>query len=268
MTEEELDKEAGKSWWNDNNCSGSLSTKKIYICGFLASAEPREKRIAEQEELLNSTLEENKDIYKKMADLDTALEDCTESLTDARIKIKELEKANAELKERKAELKGMYAHSAREAGTYEQFLELKEKENADLEKKISILLSCKNCPENKGGLLCQKEYEDKCLAQKIQYIKELKEENEELNDKLNNLSKVAEVRLANWQKYEQENAELKAINEEGKACVKLNEKLSKAKGFIEKLLIVSCNSEILIQYPNCKEVLEARVALEQFLMEK
>ena len=59
-----------------------------------------------------------------------------------------------------------------------------------------------------------------------------------------------------------------AINEEGKACVKLNEKLSKAKGFIEKLLIVSCNSEILIQYPNCKEVLEARVALEQFLMEK
>ena len=34
-----------------------------------------------------------------MADLDTALEDCTESLTDARIKIKELEKENAELKE-------------------------------------------------------------------------------------------------------------------------------------------------------------------------
>ena len=59
-----------------------------------------EKRIVEQEELLNSTLEENKEIYKKMADLDTALEDCTESLTDARIKIKELEKENAELKTR------------------------------------------------------------------------------------------------------------------------------------------------------------------------
>lgn len=120
-----------------------------------------------------------------------------------------------------------------------------------LEEKISILLSCKNCPENKGGLLCQKEYEDKCLSQKIQYTKELKEEiaelekeleqakkvqvvehfeaygqcrdsrriagleqeNAELKDKLNNLSKVAEVRLANWQKYEQENAELKEINE-------------------------------------------------------
>ena len=112
--------------------------------------------------------------------------------------------------------------------------------------------------------------------EKEKRIAELEKENEELNDKLKNLSKVAEVRLANWQKYEQENAELKrdkselcnAINEEGKACVKLNEKLSKAKGFIEKLLIVSCNSEILFQYPNCKEVLEARVALEQFLMEK
>jgi hypothetical protein len=56
------------------------------------------ERIAEQEELLNSTLEENKDIYKKMADLDTALEDCTESLTDARIKIKELEEENASIK--------------------------------------------------------------------------------------------------------------------------------------------------------------------------
>ena len=40
-------------------------------------------------------------------------------------------------------------------------------------------------------------------------IEELEKENAELKDKLNNLSKVAEVRLANWQKYEQENAELK-----------------------------------------------------------
>ena len=52
------------------------------------------ERIAKQEELLNSTIDENKEIYKKMADLDTALEDCTESLTDARIKIKELEGKN------------------------------------------------------------------------------------------------------------------------------------------------------------------------------
>ncbi len=37
---------------------------------------------------------------------------------------------------------------------------------------------------------------------------ELKEENTELKEKLNNLASVAEVRLANWQKYEKENTEL------------------------------------------------------------
>lgn len=52
----------------------------------------------------------------------------------------------------------------------------------ELQKQISILLSCKNCPDNKGGYICEKEYNDKCLAQKIQYIKELKEEIEELQD--------------------------------------------------------------------------------------
>jgi len=49
-------------------------------------------------------------------------------------------------------------------------------ENNRLEGQISLLLSCKNCPENKGGYICEKEYNDKCLSQKIQYIKELKEE--------------------------------------------------------------------------------------------
>ena len=68
---------------------------------------------------------------------------------------------------------------------------------AELEEKISILLSCNSCPDNKGGLLCQKEYEDKCLAQKIQYIKELKEENrqhKQLIEDLNNSKKrIAEL---------------------------------------------------------------------------
>lgn len=56
--------------------------------------------------------------------------------------------------------------------------EPREKRIAELEQKISVLLSCKDCPENKGGYICEKEYEGKCLAQKIQYIKELQEENE------------------------------------------------------------------------------------------
>lgn len=67
----------------------------------------------------------------------------------------------------------------------EYLLEGRDNEIDELEEKISILLSCKNCPENKGGLICQKEYENKCLAQKIQYIKELLEENTELKEKLN-----------------------------------------------------------------------------------
>ena len=69
-------------------------------------------------------------------------------------------------------------------GTGKIETEPKEKHIEELEEKISVLLSCKNCPENKDGLICQKEYENKCLAQKIQYIKELKEENAELKEKL------------------------------------------------------------------------------------
>lgn len=61
-----------------------------------------------------------------------------------------------------------------------------EKENAELKEKISILLSCKNCPENKGGWICAKEYENKCLAQKIEFIKELQEQCSMLAD--NNVS--------------------------------------------------------------------------------
>ena len=62
---------------------------------------------------------------------------------------------------------------------YKNLAEL-EKENAELKEKISILLSCKNCPENKGGWICAKEYENKCLAQKIEFIKELEKEKCEL----------------------------------------------------------------------------------------
>lgn len=68
--------------------------------------------------------------------------------------------------------------------------ELSEKRIEELEEKISNLLSCKNCPENKGGFICVKEYENKCLAQKIQYIKELQEENAELKELIKNIIRV------------------------------------------------------------------------------
>ena len=82
------------------------------------------------------------------------------------IKISVLEKENAELKE---DLRNKKLAIQNRNGRIKE-----------LEEKISVLLSCKNCPDNKGGLVCQKEYEDKCLTQKIQYIKELQEEIAEL----------------------------------------------------------------------------------------
>lgn len=52
---------------------------------------------------------------------------------------KELREENIKLKNRNAELYGMYVHSRREADTYEQFLKAKEKEIAELKAQI-----CKN----------------------------------------------------------------------------------------------------------------------------
>ena len=68
-----------------------------------------------------------------------------------------------------------------------------KKENAELKEKISVLLSCKNCPENKGGWVCVKEYENKCLSQKIMHITELKKENAELKKTVIKLTKAKEI---------------------------------------------------------------------------
>lgn len=67
-----------------------------------------------------------------------------------------------------------------------------QQEINELKKEISALLSCANCQENKGGYVCEKEYNDKCLAQKIEYIKELKEENEKQKEQLEELTRQNE----------------------------------------------------------------------------
>lgn len=116
-----------------------------------------------------------------------------------------------------------------------------EKRIAELEEKTSVLLSCENCPENKDGLICQKEYENKCLAQKIQYIKELKEENANLKALRKYELNVAKLEI---EKLEKENAELKEkLKPEN--CLKLlakegyikftSDQLTKAKEIIEEL---------------------------------
>lgn len=75
---------------------------------------------------------------------------------------------------------------------------------SELEEKISVLLSCKNCSENKGGWICVKEYENKCLAQKIEFIKELEKEKCELLGIIKGKDKVI-------QELKKENANLKAL---------------------------------------------------------
>ena len=86
--------------------------------------------------------------------------------------------------------------------------------NEELEEKISVLLSCKNCPENKDGLICQKEYENKCLAQKIQYIKELQQENAELKGQVEMSYEVYNDNLDYSYHIEKQLTEAKEIIEE------------------------------------------------------
>lgn len=68
-------------------------------------------------------------------------------------KIEELGQENERLKNRNAELKGMYAHSAREAGTYKQFFERERKENEKLTKENRLLGErCNQLLKDKGEL--------------------------------------------------------------------------------------------------------------------
>ena len=47
----------------------------------------------------------------------------------------------------------------------------------------------------------------------------------------------------------------------------IEEQFTKAKELIERLLITSCNSDVLNLLPNCSEVLRVRVEAEQFISE-
>ena len=133
-------------------------------------------------------------------------------------------------------------------------LEYKNKENAELKEKISILLSCKNCPENKGGWICAKEYENKCLAQKIEFIKELEKENAKLQEKLN---------IRSCQNCKHNN---KSCPNDG-SCVHYNKweeykdpQLTKAKELIKEMLSI-------LPKENIEGVYEITEEAEEFLKE-
>ena len=49
------------------------------------------------------------------------------------------------------------------------------------------------------------------------------------------------------------------------AVTNYSKQLTKAKELLERLLITSCNSDVLNLLPNCSEVLKVRAEAEQFL---
>ena len=122
-------------------------------------------------------------------------------------------------------------------------------------------------------------------------LNDLEKENAELKSlrdvadliRLNNSHIVAMAQLNNNNvALRKENAELKhtiATLRQEKDNVSMHSKamevvaktksdqLTKAKELLERLLITSCNSDVLNLLPNCSEVLRVRVEAEQFLSE-
>lgn len=138
---------------------------------------------------------------------------------------------------------------------YHELCNLKDMRIAELEEKISVLLSCKNCSENKGGFICVKEYENKCLTQKIQYIKELKEENAELKKEVLEVRQHLDLTESEW----------------GKDTTKLihfKTQLEKAKEILSKLLEEEKNNMYWEMNGSDKSsYYEVRKQAEQFLKE-
>jgi hypothetical protein len=103
-------------------------------------------------------------------------------------------------------------------------------------------------------------------------------------DLFNIAMEYAEPREKRIAELEKENAELKGLkdvatliranNDTVITLMQLNnmlvsksQQLTKAKVLLERLLITSCNSDVLNLLPNCSEVLRVRVEAEQFLRE-
>ena len=110
----------------------------------------------------------------------------------------------------------------------------------------------------------------------------LKKENKELTEQNTSLLTSVENLNKSVQELEKENVELKhtiATLRQEKDNVSMHAKamevvaktrsdqLTKAKELLERLLITSCNSDVLNLLPNCSEVLRVRVEAEQFLKE-
>ena len=103
-----------------------------------------------------------------------------------------------------------------------------------------------NDPESKN-LMVQTMYE-----YRQEEIAELEKENAELKEQLKPENCIEYLARGGYVKFLCENG-----NE--------HNQLTKAKELLEKLLVTSCNSDVLNLLPNCSEVLKVRVEAEQFL---
>ena len=95
------------------------------------------------------------------------------------------------------------------------------------------------------------------------------ERKEELKDEMKNRISLALKDPILQQGFEcicKENAELKeTVIKMNNVITETFSNLSKAKELLERLLITSCNSDVLNLLPNCSEVLRVRTEAEQFL---
>ena len=93
-----------------------------------------------------------------------------------------------------------------------------------------------------------------CIEWFADRIAELEKENTELKEE-----------LKKWKDEWQE--QVQKATDEGYARTLQTIQLTKAKELLERLLVTSCNSDVLKLLPNCSEVLKVRVEAEQFLSE-
>ena len=76
----------------------------------------------------------------------------------------------------------------------------------------------------------------------------------------------AEPRDKRIAELKEDNSEWEKTSDKWKSVYELtNNQLTNAKELLERLLITSCNSDVLNLLPNCSEVLRVRVEAEQFL---
>ena len=118
-----------------------------------------------------------------------------------------------------------------------------------------------NCNHNNTKGLCCLFNPDNCKYRQLQ------KENERLTVSYETLKLHDEEEIG---MLKSENAELKDDNKVmadnySKMEQKFYDNLTKAKELLERLLITSCNSDVLNLLPNCSEVLRVRVEAEQFL---